>query len=607
MRPKEKQFGQKVRQKVANAADPRITQIAATAGNAAGVVEVPNEPGFIYALSRKGIPYKVLNEVGDIPPRHPIIIGAIASDPNTLRVIKVQDVFWKKMEPRVRPHAKDHGYGGTDPLPVKLEMWMWFKTEPAPALGPFYVAIYRYSFVNDSDVILPPATEYLDLATHVPASGALFVLIEVLADGTINVVDGTPVTQRQDLTESDIPLPTSGARRLYAVSLYAGQTRVAIKGDWNDFYDLRLSDLGSGGGGGATPGGADGDIQFNDAGALGGDSTFHRNVDGSLNIGVLPVAFAANPYGFRQAASGLSLVNLHATYSDSHRTRITLIRARGSDSSPTAVLTDDSLGIYGFRGYDDAGSAGETSAWWEAFANEDFSTTEHGTRLSAFVTPDGTDVEILAFTFENDGNANFEGHRATNADDPIDPQDLVTLNHFTDSNIATSDITTNNASTTKHGFLKKLSNVVSEWMNGAGNWTTPLANLILPCHGLNGTIAALTTNYLPFFYYGLNATPFNLAVPRAGTAQNMTVVLNSAQPGGGTGGSLVITVMKNNVDTGMVLTIAAGSAAGTYTYSATSVSFAGGDRIIFKIVNNATGAASAQVGACSLEFAVPVS
>lgn len=45
-----------------------------------------------------------------------------------------------------------------------------------------------------------------------------------------------------------------------------------------------------------------------------------------------------------------------------------------------------------------------------------------------------------------------------------------------ESEISLSDNTTNNASTTKHGFLKKLSNVATEFMNGAGNW----ASLVLP-------------------------------------------------------------------------------------------------------------------------------
>src|SRR6185369_5115230 len=42
-----------------------------------------------------------------------------------------------------------------------------------------------------------------------------------------------------------------------------------------------------------------------------------------------------------------------------------------------------------------------------------------------------------------------------------------------DATISTSDITTNNASTSKHGWLKKLSNVSTEYMSGTGVWSTP--------------------------------------------------------------------------------------------------------------------------------------
>jgi hypothetical protein len=38
---------------------------------------------------------------------------------------------------------------------------------------------------------------------------------------------------------------------------------------------------------------------------------------------------------------------------------------------------------------------------------------------------------------------------------------------------APTDVTTLNASTSAHGLLKKLSNVATEFMNGAGNWATP--------------------------------------------------------------------------------------------------------------------------------------
>lgn len=48
-----------------------------------------------------------------------------------------------------------------------------------------------------------------------------------------------------------------------------------------------------------------------------------------------------------------------------------------------------------------------------------------------------------------------------------------TISGITETMLSTSDITTLNASTSKHGFLKKLSNTVTEFMDGTGNWSTP--------------------------------------------------------------------------------------------------------------------------------------
>jgi len=44
---------------------------------------------------------------------------------------------------------------------------------------------------------------------------------------------------------------------------------------------------------------------------------------------------------------------------------------------------------------------------------------------------------------------------------------------MTDVTISLSDVTTNNATTSRHGFLPKLSNVATEFLNGQGNFTTP--------------------------------------------------------------------------------------------------------------------------------------
>lgn len=45
---------------------------------------------------------------------------------------------------------------------------------------------------------------------------------------------------------------------------------------------------------------------------------------------------------------------------------------------------------------------------------------------------------------------------------------------ISDATITTTDITTNNATASKHGFLKKLSNISTEFLDGTGNWSTPV-------------------------------------------------------------------------------------------------------------------------------------
>ena len=84
-----------------------------------------------------------------------------------------------------------------------------------------------------------------------------------------------------------------------------------------------------------------------------------------------------------------------------------------------------------------------------------------------------------------------------------------------DSDLSTSDVTTNNASTSKHGFLKKLSNVSTEFMNGQGNWATPAASVP-------------ATDYQSFTTNGTWSKPAGLA----GTE----VVLIQLWGGGGGGG-----------------------------------------------------------------------
>jgi len=61
----------------------------------------------------------------------------------------------------------------------------------------------------------------------------------------------------------------------------------------------------------------------------------------------------------------------------------------------------------------------------------------------------------------------------------------VAYSAVTDAKLSTSDITTNNSSTSKHGFLKKLSNSATDYMDGSGNWSVPAGS------GGGGSVALL--------------------------------------------------------------------------------------------------------------------
>lgn len=61
--------------------------------------------------------------------------------------------------------------------------------------------------------------------------------------------------------------------------------------------------------------------------------------------------------------------------------------------------------------------------------------------------------------------------------DTLTNKTISTGSSMAESLLTFTDITTNNASTSVHGFLKKLSNVSTEFMNGVGNWATPASGV----------------------------------------------------------------------------------------------------------------------------------
>lgn len=114
----------------------------------------------------------------------------------------------------------------------------------------------------------------------------------------------------------------------------------------------------------------------------------------------------------------------------------------GNMSGVASITTTGSEPVIDFtEGSDPSGAAGHTLLWADS-------------------------SHRLKFNNNNVGPDSIVGAATT---------DTLTNKSLSEAQVTFTDITTGNATTSNHGFLKKLSNVSSEFMNGQGNWATPAA------------------------------------------------------------------------------------------------------------------------------------
>ena len=209
-------------------------------------------------------------------------------------------------------------------------------------------------------------------------------------------------------------------------------------------------------------------------------------------------------------------------------------------------------------------------------------------RILSFRTDDVQRWSLRVDGVESGSNsgANFQLRRYTDAGTFIDHPIFI--------NRATGNITTsqnlNGATATEMGYLSGVTSSIQTQLN------TKIATSKSFMGILQGTsLASGATQYGCFNYQTLNALEDAriFVAPYACKLSNFYVRIYTAQS---VAGSLVLTLRKNAVDTSVVVTIAAGSAAGTEANSgATTATYSAGDNVTFKVLNNAIGANSATI------------
>ncbi len=106
----------------------------------------------------------------------------------------------------------------------------------------------------------------------------------------------------------------------------------------------------------------------------------------------------------------------------------------------------------------------------------------------------------------------------------------------TDATLSFSDITTNNSGTSKHGFLKKLNNDATYYMDGTGNWSQPPS-------GGSGTVNSGTAGQMAYYATSTTAVSGNANATISNGALTLgvsTSVLGTLILSGNTSGAITI-------------------------------------------------------------------
>ena len=93
----------------------------------------------------------------------------------------------------------------------------------------------------------------------------------------------------------------------------------------------------------------------------------------------------------------------------------------------------------------------------------------------------------------------------------------------TDANLSTSDITTNNVSTTKHGFAPKLANNTTQFLRADGSWASPNVSLSVQSVASSATVTPTSDNNIVVIT--AQAAALTMAIPTGTPAQGQALMI----------------------------------------------------------------------------------
>jgi hypothetical protein len=342
------------------------------------------------------------------------------------------------------------------------------------------------------------------------------------------------------------------------------------------------------GGGGGTPGGANGDVQYNNSGVMGGSDEFVIDPSGKvLYLGETTSSGGVPGQGFNFSPTA-SAGHVMNTWGTGLASFFKGVLARGTKASPTAVQSADVLVRYRGAGYDGVTGVGgaATNGEIRVVATENYDATHHGADVEIHATPAASTTLMKILSVLGSGHVNIAPSKQYQVNGSQHTHDAADV---TAGTMATARLGSGTASSAKR-------------LAGDSSWVSNTA-FGFYAHLLSGQIPASSTRYTaPFFVNVIDPAERTVPILRAGVVKNLYVRVVGTVAAQPASGSLVVSVRLNATTDVISITVPANT---NTTYNAkeiaTSVSVVAGDIIGLKFVNNATGA-SVPIGFVAFEF-----
>lgn len=212
-------------------------------GNGHGIVEVPNQPGYVYIRLGQGDLGRAFNNRCPLADNLAIYVGydpVLDPDRRIFQVLSVRMADYAGAggtpTPNVAQHHTTHEYGGGDDVYVNWRRLMGFRVGRPSG---FQVTVDEGVIIR-AGAWLSVASQTLDLTALKPAGAlACYVLIVLNAAGVATATAGASVAVAT-LDISDCPVPGAGEIPLAAVRLYGAQTAIGDVPTAPDIVDLRF-------------------------------------------------------------------------------------------------------------------------------------------------------------------------------------------------------------------------------------------------------------------------------------------------------------------------------------------------------------------------------